>query len=317
MGCCMGIIETFSKRQKRLKGEVLDVFTYDDIPISLRIQACHIWKKCLGLAQRHYMERKMGGNPVYTTLHQELTAEFGLFSLGSTLQGDAAAIVDFFTQHANTEQALDIIEMSFRFAVNGNSDQRWIEEWDVEISSAEAIDDLNQRFLEHGVGYTFVDGEQPQLIKRDNEHLHLEAVMPALRLLHEEGFKGANDEYRKAHEHYRHGAQKECLVECLKAFESTMKTICNKRQWTYKETDTASTLIDTCLKNGLLPSFMQAHLGTVKSGLESAIPTVRNKLGGHGQGVEPKEVPQFYSEYLLHETAATIVFLVDAYKALK
>jgi hypothetical protein len=316
-GCRVGIIETFSKRQKRLKGEVLDVFIYDDIPTSLRIQICHIWKKCLGVEQHHYMGRKMWSNPVYLTLHQELAAEFGLFSLGNSLLGDAATVVNFFTQNANTEQALDIIEMSFRFAINGNSDQQWIREWGVEISSTEAIDDLNRRFLEHGIGYMFVDGEEPQLIKINNEHLHQEAVIPALQLLHQEGFKEANGEYRKAHEHYCHGAQKECLVECLKAFESTMKTICTKRKWPHKETDTASTLIDICLKNGLLPSFMQAHLGTVKSALESAIPTVRNKMGGHGQGVEPKEVPQFYSEYLLHETAATIVFLVDAYKALK
>jgi hypothetical protein len=87
-----------------------------------------------------------------------------------------------------------------------------------------------------------------------------------------------------------------------------MKTICTKRKWAYKEGDTASTLIDICLKNGLLPTFMQTHLGTVKSALESAIPTVRNKMGGHGQGPEPKEVPQFYAEYLLHETAAASCF---------
>jgi len=58
---------------------------------------------------------------------------------------------------------------------------------------------------------------------------------------------------------------------------------------------------------------MQTHLGTVKSALESAIPTLRNKFGGHGQGAEPKQVPSFYADYLLHETAVTIVFLVDAY----
>ena len=96
-----------------------------------------------------------------------------------------------------------------------------------------------------------------------------------------------------------------------------MKTICARRKWPYKQTDTASALIEICLKNGLLPTFMQSHLGTIKSALESAIPTVRNKLSGHGQGEQPKSVPKFYAEYLLHETAATIVFLVDAYKALK
>ena len=152
-------------------------------------------------------------------------------------------------------------------------------------------------------------GIPPQLIRKDNEHLHKEAVIPALRLLHEEGFAGADAEYRRAHEHYRKGAYKECLNECLKAFESTMKTICARKKWSYNQTDTASALIEICLNNGLLPSFMKPHLG--------AIPTVRNKLSGHGQGEHPKDVPKFYAEYLLHETAATIVFLVDAYKALK
>ena len=62
---------------------------------------------------------------------------------------------------------------------------------------------------------------------------------------------------------------------------------------------------------------MQTHLGTVKSALESAIPTVRNKLGGHGQGVQPVNIPAYYAEYLLHETAATIVFMIEAYKLTK
>ena len=309
----MGIIETFSKRQKRLKGEVTDVFTYNDIPDGLRVQICHIWKRCLGLEKRDYM----GHNPIYLELEENLAAEFGLFSLGDKNFGLPNIIVKYFMNSANTEQALDMIQMSFQFVVTANHNYEWKMSWRPQISSSEAIHDLNKRFLEHGVGYAFVDGESPQLIRKDNDHLHEEVVTPALRLLHEEGFAGANAEYRKAHEHYRQGSYKECLNECLKAFESTMKTICTRRKWNYKPSDTASSLIDTCLKNDLLPTFMQTHLGTIRSALESAIPTLRNKLSGHGQGVQPTNVPKYYAEYLLHETAATIVFLVDAYKALK
>jgi hypothetical protein len=237
--------------------------------------------------------------------------------LGNKTLGLPNIIVNYFMKSADTEQALDMIEMSFQFVVRANLDYEWKGAWKPRISSTEAVQDLNQRFLEHGVGYAFIDGELPQLIRKDNNHLHGEVVLPALRLLHEEGFTGANAEYRKAHEHYRQGSYKECFNECLKAFESTMKTICTKRQWPFKESDTASSLIDTCLKNDLLPVFMQTHLGTVRSALESAIPTLRNKLSGHGQGVQPNDVPAYYAEYLLYETAATIVFLVDAYKALK
>ena len=119
-------------------------------------------------------------------------------------------------------------------------------------------------------------------------------MVPALTLLHGQGFEGPNDEYRKAREHYRQGRYKECLNECLKAFESTIKTICTKRGWVYDPgRDTASALITICVTNGLVPAFMQSCLTT--------IPTVRNKMGGHGQGPEPVEVP-YFAEYLLHET---------------
>ncbi len=131
--------------------------------------------------------------------------------------------------------------------------------------------------------------------------MHRDVVLPALTLLSEQGFDGANAEYRSAHEHYRHATYKECLNDCLKAFESTMKTICTKRGWAYDPgRDTASTLICTCISNGLVPSFMQSSL--------MAIPTVRNKLSGHGQGPEPKQVPQYVAEFLQHKTAATVIF---------
>jgi len=283
----MAIFETFSKRQKKIIGGYSDVFTYDSIPDQLRIQICHIWNQSLGIGRRDYM----GENPVYRKLEEDLAAEFGLFSLGNKLRGTQEAFISFFVESATTEQALDMIEMSFRILIYASQQYNWKDSWEQRISAEEAIEDLNTRFLENSIGYTFVTGESPQLIRKDNEHLHQEAVMPALHLLHEEGFSGANAEYRKAHEHYKQGHYKECLNECLKAFESTMKTICTRQKWSFKESDSASSLIDICLKNDLLPSFTQTHLNAIKSSLESAIPTLRNKLGGHGQGVQPKDVP--------------------------
>jgi len=97
-------------------------------------------------------------------------------------------------------------------------------------------------------------------------------------------YAGANAEFLKAFEHYRHGNIKECLNECLKAFESTMKPICTKRKWFFKATDTARTLIDVCFQNKLVPDLIQSHIAGFRAALESGIPTIRNKLAGHGQG---------------------------------
>jgi hypothetical protein len=51
--------------------------------------------------------------------------------------------------------------------------------------------------------------------------------------------------------------------------------------------------------------------------LESAVPTVRNRLGGHGQGREVVDVPAYLVAYVLHMTAATIVFLAEAETTIK
>jgi hypothetical protein len=148
--------------------------------------------------------------------------------------------------------------------------------------------------------------------------LHTEVVKPALALLRGAEYEGAQAEFLKAHEHYRRGNTTEALIECLKAFESTMKAICDKRGWKYNANDTSKQLIQACLKNDLIPNFWSSHFSGLRSMLESGVPTARNRLGGHGQGskiVTPP--PAHLVAYALHMTAATIVFLVEAEKGLK
>jgi hypothetical protein len=142
--------------------------------------------------------------------------------------------------------------------------------------------------------------------------IHDGVVKPALKLLADPKFNGANDEFLKAHEHYRHGRHKECLAECLKAFESTMKTICDLKGWPYQPRDTAKALIDTCIANGLFPAFMQSHVGNLRTILESGVPTVRNKLGGHGQGATVTTVSESIARFALHSTAANILLFVES-----
>jgi hypothetical protein len=173
---------------------------------------------------------------------------------------------------------------------------------------------LNARFREHGVGFQFADGE---IIRVDSELIHAEVVKPALALLHTKDFAGAQAEFLKAHEHYRHGNSKEALAECLKALESTMKVICAKRKWTHTPQATSSALIQVCFDNGLIPAFWQSHFAALRSLLEGGVPTARNRLGGHGQGSAVVEVPAHIVAYVLHMTAASIVFLVETERQIK
>ena len=121
-----------------------------------------------------------------------------------------------------------------------------------------------------------------------------------------------NQEFLQAHEHYRHGRYEESTTECLKALESLLKTICSGRNWAYDQKDTAKKLIAIVLNNGLLPSFMQNQLNVMQNLLESGVPTVRNKLAGHGQGPMPRQMPDYIASYVLHLTATTILLLAQA-----
>ena len=131
-------------------------------------------------------------------------------------------------------------------------------------------------------------------------------------------YKGANEEFLNAHQHYRKHRYKECMNDCLKAFESCLKGICKKRGWHYDEKrHTAKDLIDIVFDNELIPTYLESHFSALKSTLVSGLPTVRNREAGHGQGPEKIDVPEYLAAYALHLTASNILLLTKADEELK
>jgi hypothetical protein len=307
----MGVFDLFSKRQRRARGEMPDVYTYDKLPQPLRVQIVHIIQDAFGID--HYGTHNAA--KAYEFVKQTLCREYGLFELVKYPKSDADSVFTFFLSEASTERALDVVELCFK-VINAHipHSQAYQYNTDRKLEADEAVSEVNERLKEHGVGYQF---ESNELIRLDSDFLHAEAVKPALMVLRGEGFKGANEEFLLAHGHYRHGRHKECLVDALKAFESTMKAICKIRRWPIQPNDTAKALISTCLDQGLFPPYLESQMGSLRSLLESGIPTVRNKLGGHGQGPDPTVVPEYLARYALNLTATSILFLVEASSAKK
>ncbi len=218
-------------------------------------------------------------------------------------------LLNFLLQEKNVERVLDVIEMSFFRIDCFTRDYVYLNDSFASDHADRAIEELNARFKEHGVGYRYTDG---QIVRIDSEFVHSEVVLPALRILNRKQYAGARQEFLSAHKHYRKGETKEALNDCLKSLESVMKSICDKRKWAYGEGATASKLIGICFDNGLIPSFWQQQFGALRSLLETGVPTARNRLGGHGQGAAPKSVPGHVAGYVLHMTAAAVVFLAEA-----
>ena len=330
----MAVVDLYSKRQKRSRGEVPDVYQYETIPRELRVQVIHILDNVIGqlypplvtdgdfdpdflkFQYQEYSEymkwveqygewRRYNLKRNYEEVHKVLCQEYGVFTLGNS-NDPCESVRNFLSETRETEKAIDVIELSFQHIERCVG--RHLHD-NKKFLSDGAISDLNYRFREHGVGYQYMSG---QIIRVNSQLIHSEVVQPALHILSEPMYTGANAEFLSAHEHYRKGRYKECLNDCLKAFESCIKAICTKRRWQFTDKDTASRLIAIVFDKKLIPTFMQSHFTGLQSTLESGVPTVRNKLSGHGQGAEEVTVPDYIAAYALHLTASNILLLAKA-----
>ena len=308
----MPVFDLFSKREKRKRGEFPDVYQYDDIPHQLRVQIVHIIRDAFGLP-----EVSLGPydkvQKTFEFIHGALCREYGVLELRERSESRFDAVLNFLLQVEESEKAIDVIEFSFR-VIDGHVRKNQHEFRGRDISPDDAIDELNHRFREHGVGYQYESG---MMIRIDSQLIHSEVVQPTLNLLQDPKFKGANQEFLSAHEHYRNRKHKECLNDCLKAVESCLKAICKARKWHYSERDTANRLLEIVFNNGLIPNFMQSHFSALRNTLESGVPTVRNRLGGHGQGSQIVSVPEWMAAYTLHLTASNIHLLANADNEMK
>ncbi|WP_201526429.1 STM4504/CBY_0614 family protein [Psychrobacter frigidicola] len=314
----MAIVDLFHKRQKRLRGEYPDTYQYEELPGKLKVQIVHLWNETIEKDRRKSQFQSVSLNrPYLEECYRILCKELGVFELNKSdndnkhLPSDNYfdKIAAYFINKANTEESLSVIEIMAQKTEAFADDYRS----EVEIDIVDTLSELNQRFREHGVGYQYENG---QIIRIDSEFIHTEAVKPALQLLSNPIYKGAQEEFLKAHEHYRHERYSEALIDCLKAYESTLKIILSKNNWEYSSNATADELTGRIMQSGLVPEFWQQHFKSLKNTLTSGVPTARNKLAGHGAANEIRDIPEYLVSYVLHMTASTIVFLVKADEAL-
>lgn len=305
------LIETFSQRQARARGDSHDVFVYDSMPQKLRIQIVQIFMDQLGDKREFAEQRAVRG--LYMQIFKIICREQGTFRLaGNKYDTEQDQFLKFIQEENSVELVLDAVEIACKCinAFTRNFDYR--RDKDAGASADRAIEELNARFAQSAVGYRF---EGNQIIRIDAEFTHSEVVVPALTLLHSQSYKGAESEFHAAHAHYRKGNYSEALVECLKSLESVCKTIADRRKWVYQKSATASTLIKLMFDNGIVPPFWETHFSALRTTLESGVPTARNKRGGHGQGAEvAPPLPPHVVAFVIHQTAAAIVFFAEADK---
>jgi hypothetical protein len=288
--------ELYSQRQKKLQqSDQPVIYNYSPIPREFRVQVIYIWK-------RYFPSRSRFTSQAWANIATTLAEEYGQLALGTTETHYEDC--EQFILDASTTGVLDIIELSF-YEIS-RSGQYGI----VQTEPQRPIDELNARFRQHDLGYQLEGG---QIVRVDNQYLHSAVVEPSIHLLYNVGFQGALDEFLKAHKHYRNGEHKQAIMEAAKAFESTLKSICDKCGWTYAPTATANPLIKTVIDQGLIERAYESSFSALAN-LMTGLPTLRNKKAGHGQGQNTIEVPDYLVAYALHQCAANIVMLISAYE---
>lgn len=297
----MPVYNLYSKRKKKAeKAGQPDVYQYDTLPYRLRVQITKILNDALGPYD------------TWGALEDVITREKGLQSLGHAGRAQQRCN-DFILGADQIDDCLDIIDLAFNYIhrVGSGKGEYELTGDGIVQSPDDAINELNIRFREAGVGYRFEDGV---IMRVDSQFVHAEVVKPALQLLSDPRFQGPHEEFLNAHAHYRAGEYKDCTVDALNAFESTMKAICDAKGWGYPEDAPAGILIKTLRGKRLLPDYLEPSFDQLQAVLKSGLPKVRNKGGGHGQGSQPKKTPSYVAAYALHLLAANILFLVEAFK---
>ncbi len=304
----------YSERIKNKDGEP-EVYIYDQFPEAFKNQIFYIMEDVLDKYTVDYHEE------LWDKFYKAFAREKGIRKVGAyddEIMGNyGKRNFEWYILKENNVNFLDMLDFVFNKIDVGirKVPPKFHTQKDIGDIVDKTIKELNDRFKQHNLGYEFVNGE---VIRIDNKMIHQEIVKPALRLLYEEGFDGAEEEFRKAFEYRRKGDNKNAILEAGKSFESTMKTICDKKGYTYdKAKDTAKKLIEILESNNFYPSYMASHMASLRTTLETGLPVVRNKTSGHGQGSAVTPISDEFAEYALNLAATNIVLLVGIYKKIR
>lgn len=301
--------ELFSRRYRDKSGDP-EVYIYNEFSEAFRNQCFHIISTFI-----ECIENKRYEVPFTKIICESYSREAGL----KCLHGNYGYInnidaIENYIDDSTNEDFLDLLDFVFSNIVCNTSLQAEMRVYfQFETNPfQEAIDELNLRFRQHSLGYECANGE---IIPKTNAILHQTTIKPALKLLTDERFRGAEEEYLNAFEHLKAGNNKDAILNAGKAFESTIKVICNNLGYSYQKTDAAKALVEVLKNNQFFPPYLTSSLNHLCSLIEEGAPVVRNKESGHGQGSNVKSTTNEYVEFVLNTVASNIVLFYRIFES--
>jgi len=188
------------------------------------------------------------------------------------------------------------------------------------------INIINKIFQIEKVGYeiSIIEGQTETdvpilVVPFESKYLHDETVQKTRILFHNYEFDGALNEFEKALDDLRFEKYEDCIHKLSKAYESTLKTILDKKTVSYSKDERIFSLVTkvrTALK--LDDPSLNTLFERMWPVLEQGPNVIRNFEGiGHGQGTSIKNYEKSYADFVLHLTGTYIVFLLERYGEIK
>ncbi|WP_201728651.1 STM4504/CBY_0614 family protein [Acidocella sp. C78] len=239
----MLIVDLFSKRQAdAARSGQADVYQYTIIPPKLRVQTEQIALQAIGFVGKSgdNLINFDKDNEFWLQIETIYRREMGVDRLAH--ERFAGERILLFMRNCTTEEWLDLLELiakSIRIA-GGGEFRSFRQLWSVSVSAEDAINEINYRLRQAGVGYQVEGGN---LIRVDSQFVHAEVVKPALALLSSRGFDGPMQEFLSAHQYYRAGEYRQAVSMAANALESTFKAIFDQKGWDYSKGARISDLV--------------------------------------------------------------------------
>lgn len=160
---------------------------------------------------------------------------------------------------------------------------------------------VNDVMVEEDSSWRLLDGE---FILLDSVFVHDRLVSGSQAALHSVRFSGAAQEMLSAENDLVDGDGRGAIHNAGSAFESTMKAALERDDVTPKQ------LTDALVEVGFLDGLPEKHRDGFVTNVLMALPWMRNRLGGHGQGRDHQPVPAPYARLAIGLAAVLNEFVV-------
>jgi hypothetical protein len=160
---------------------------------------------------------------------------------------------------------------------------------------------IEELFAKRAVPYRY---EDYKLVWAGDRGAHQVVIQPALQALADARLAGARNEFEAALGHLLAGTQKDredAIEESAKSVESAMKVLIPETSLPVAPNATAQLLFNALRDGGALPAYAD--------NLVLAAARIRNKMGGHGAGAQPRQIDLDIATAAVNAAAAALVLL--------